>query len=217
MAGGDVDQALAEGADDPPAAEIGDERDGDRRRELHPDRDRFGVGPVTAGDQGKRHHAHGLLRVIGAMRQRDKRCAADLPPPEIALTELVHHAIGDAVHQPAADEGNDESDDGGDERGDEDLADHAVELGAIAIPLHAGEAEAGCRGTGQAAEQGVRGGTGQAEEPGEEVPDDPADQSAQDDEQQFLAIIDKRLGNRGAALVLQLDHGIGDGERDLDR
>jgi len=68
----DVDQSFAEGADDPPAADVGATGDGYRTGDLHPSGYRVGGLPVTAGDQRQRYDSHGLLGIVGAVRQRDQ-------------------------------------------------------------------------------------------------------------------------------------------------
>ncbi len=102
----DLDQALAHRADDPPAADVGAERDRERAGDLDPERDRPGVGPVAARDQRQGDHAHRLLGVVGAVSQRDQRGAADLAPAEAGLGEALRDAGGDPVDQPGADAGD---------------------------------------------------------------------------------------------------------------
>ena len=46
---------------------------------------------------------------------------------------------------------------------------------------------------------------------------DPADQAGQDDQQQGVAVVGGQVGYRCAGLVLDLHHGVGHGQRHLDR
>jgi hypothetical protein len=96
------------------------------------------------------------------------------------------------------------------------LADDAVELGSVARPVHAVHAEARERGSDEAAEQRVRRARREAEQPGEEVPDDAADEAGQHDEQQrgSAALEQRRVGR--ARLVLDLHDRVRDRERHLD-
>ena len=211
----DVDQALAQGADDPPPAEVGARRDCRGRGHLDPDRHGIRAVPVAARDEGEGHHAHGLLRVIGAVRDGDERGTADLTPAEVALLQLVHHGIRDLVHQPAADHRHQQGDEWREQGGQQDLADHTVELGAVAGPLHPTQAQTRGAGSGEPAEQCVRGAGGQAEQPGEQVPQDATDQTRQHDEEQTLTAVGEELRARRTGGVLQVDHRVGHGERDL--
>ena len=105
---------------------------------------------------------------------------------------------------------------GDDQRRQQDLADDAVELGAVAGPLRPRPGPGPRRrGADEAAEQGVRRAGRQAEQPGEQVPEDAADQAGEDDEQHRLAAVRQQLGLGCAVLVLQVDHRVGDGEGDL--
>ena len=50
-----------------------------------------------------------------------------------------------------------------------------------------------------------------------QVPEDPADEAGQDDQQQRVPVVGGQLRSGCAVGVLDLHHGVGDGERDLDR
>ena len=71
------------------------------------------------------------------------------------------------VHQPGAGGGDGDGDDRRDQRRQQHLAHDPVELGAVAVPVDPGPAEAGDGGADQAAEQGVRGARRQAQQPGQ--------------------------------------------------
>ena len=127
------------------------------------------------------------------------------PPPETLCTSRVP-TVGDHA-----------GDDRRQDRRHDDLADDAVDLGAVADPLDAAGAERGQRGADDAAEQRVRGARRQPQQPGEHVPEDAADQAREDDDQQQLAVVVEQLGPGRAVVVLEVDHRVGDGQRDGDR
>ena len=84
-------------ADDPPAAEVGAERDRGRRGHDHPRRD-VGVGAqVPVGDQREEDDPHRLLRVVGAVREREQRARGELPEPEAARDDAGRLAADDPV------------------------------------------------------------------------------------------------------------------------
>jgi len=118
--------------------------------------------------------------------------------------------------EPRADGRHHHRDDGGEERGHDHLAHDPVEFAAVADPVDTGEAQPGDRRADEPAEEGVGGRRRQAEQPGQEVPDDAAAEAGQDDEQQRIAAIGEQGRARRPALVLDLDDCVGHGERDLD-
>ena len=197
----DVGESLAERADDAPAAHVGAEGDRDAAREDHP-RLRVGVGTaLPAGDdQGERDHAHRLLRVVRAVRERDERGREDLAPAEaVAAVGLRVVAAGDRVREPRRREG----DEARGERREDRRQDHLAEHDAVVDRHPAGADD---RRADQAAEQGVRRARGQAEQPGEHVPGDRADQAREDQRQERVRI----------DLILA-DHAVRDGLGDLGR
>ena len=101
----DLDETLAESADDTPATDVGAEADRERAAEDDPERQAVLLhvaGQVAGGDEGERDDTHRLLRVVGAVRQRDERRGGDLAPAEALLAALRHHVAGDPVDQPGA-------------------------------------------------------------------------------------------------------------------
>ena len=110
-AGLDVADALAEGLDDPPAAHVGAQRDRQAGGEDHPERRARVGGQRTRGDQGERDDAHRLLRVVGAVGQRDHRGGHDLAEFEALLDGAVPAARGDPVGEVGRDQGDEPGDD----------------------------------------------------------------------------------------------------------
>lgn len=216
LRGGDLDQAFAERPDDPPPAEVGPQGDGDGARDLDPQRHGGEVAPLAGADEGEGDDAHRLLRVVRAVGERDEGGGADLAPAEPGFLEALGDACGDLVDEPRADGRHHHRDDGGEERGHDHLAHDPVEFAAVADPVDTGEAQPGDRRADEPAEEGVGGRRRQAEQPGQEVPDDAAAEAGQDDEQQRIAAIGEQGRARRPALVLDLDDCVGHGERDLD-
>ena len=93
----DLDQTLAERADDAPAADVGAEADGERAAEDDPERQAVLLhvaGQVAGGDERERDDAHRLLGVVGAVRQRDQRGGRDLAPAEALFAALLPSRCG---------------------------------------------------------------------------------------------------------------------------
>ena len=129
-----------------------------------------GTAPVSVPpprrQQRKGDHAHGLLGVVRAVRQRHQRCGADLAPTEAAVAVAHGDTRAHPVDQPRADGGDDQRDHRRDHRREQHLADHAVELGSVTDPVDPGEPEGGDGGADQATEQRVRGAGRQTQQPG---------------------------------------------------
>ncbi len=172
--------------------------------------------PVAGGDQGQGDHAHRLLGVVRAVRQRQQRRRADLAPPEAGLLVALRHALGDLEHQSRADHGDDDRDGGRKKGREDDLPDHSVELVALADPFDAAPAEAGDRCADQPSEEGVRRTGRQSPKPGEDVPDDGAGQTGHQDQQQAVTPIGHQLGLRRPVRILDPDHSVGHGDGHLD-
>ena len=103
---------LAQGLDDPPTADVGAQRDGEAGGEDHPER-RARVGrQQPRRDERQGDDAHRLLRVVGAVRERDHGRRDDLPELEALGDGAVRGPHGDPVRQVC----RDQRDDSGDER-----------------------------------------------------------------------------------------------------
>ena len=152
--------------------------------------DRGGLADGAVGHQREEDDAHRLLRVVGAVRQRDQRRRTDLAAAEAGLGARLVHTAGDPVDQP----GGDGPDQDGQERGHDGRDDR---LGRDALPDHPVRADGGDGGADDAADQRVRGTRGDTEEPGEQVPDDAADQAGEHQFQRHDVPVDEALGDRG--------------------
>ena len=173
----DLHQALSEGADDPPAPDVGAETDRQRAAAQDPERQPVLLdvsAEMPGGDQREGDHAHGLLRVVCAVRQRDQRGRGDLAPAESFFAALFQYLPRDPVHQPSAARGDDARDDRCGDCRDEHL------LGDTA-PVDAGRPDRREPGADQPTEQRVRRARRDAEQPGEQVPQDAADEPGEDD------------------------------------
>ncbi len=126
-------------------------------------------------DERQEDHAHRLLGVVGAVRQRDEGRRTDLADAEALALRVVRDVTGDAVDQLGADSGDERRDDGREQRGQDDLAHHAA-------PLDAAHADRGDRSTDEAAEEGVRRAGRHAEQPRREVPQDAAHEAGEHDQ-----------------------------------
>ncbi len=209
---GDLDEPLAEGADDPPAAQVGADRDGRGAAEHHPEGESVADArrlEVSGGDEGHRDDTHRLLGVSGAVGQRDQRCGGDLPVAEAVLLLPVGDPAGDREDQPGSARRDQTGDDRCGQRGDEDL-------GGDPGPVDPADTDRGQARTDQPAEQGVGRTRGQPEQPGEEIPQDAADQAREDDEQRRRR---RQAGHQlpgvGSRGLLDVQHVLGDGRRDL--
>ena len=128
----------------------------------------------ACSDERQGDDSHGLLRIVRAVRERDERGGRDLGVAEAAAAVLAPIVtLRDPVRDLRGDERDEAGGQGGGERRDDDLGeeDPAVDRG---------KASADDCGSNQATEEGVRRARGQAVEPGEQVPDDRADQAGKD-------------------------------------
>src|SRR5205807_1276703 len=124
----DLHQALAQGADHPPAADVGAEADRYRAGDDDPERRGRVGGQRAVRDQGQRDDAHRLLRVVRAVRQGHHGGRADLPDPEAVVAAPGGEAAANPVEQPGAGHG-DQHRDGRRQHGrEDDLSDQAVPL-----------------------------------------------------------------------------------------
>ncbi|SLD90855.1 Uncharacterised protein [Mycobacteroides abscessus subsp. massiliense] len=163
---------------------------------------------MAGGDERKGDDTHGLLRVVGSVGQRDQGRGRDLTPAETFLATLLHHVASDSVNQPGA-RGGDQA---RDQRGGHGRDDHLLQ---DAVPLDARGSDRGERGTDQAAEKRVRRAGRDAEQPGQQVPQDAADEPREDDCQTHGR---GDVGQQMARLaVLHLDDRRGHRDGDLDR
>ena len=145
----DLADAHAEGLDDPPPTRIGAERDRETRRDDDPER-RTGVGGQhTGGGQRQRDDPHGLLRIVGAVGERDHRRGDDLADLESLGDGALRGARGDPVGEVGRDQRDEPGDDRRQDRGQEHLADQARELDRVGTRGNAGGAD-------EAADQCVR-------------------------------------------------------------
>ena len=101
---------------------------------------------VPGGDQGEGDDAHRLLGVVGAVRQGEQGRRADLAPAEAATPGSARRRPGVTRNTSQVPTMATTIAIAGEIRaGQDDLADDAVELGALADPLDAAPAEAGDR------------------------------------------------------------------------
>jgi NAD(P)-dependent dehydrogenase (short-subunit alcohol dehydrogenase family) len=99
-------------------------------------------GPERPGDQGEGDHAHSLLRVVGAMRERDQAGRSDLPDPEAVPPRRLRQRAGDPVQRPGADGGDEAGDDRRQRGRDDDLGRQAVpEQHEHGVVFHNGDAK----------------------------------------------------------------------------
>ena len=94
-----LDDPRAHRLDDPPAAGVGPQRDRGRGGDRRPSRAR-GSWPrlnVAVGDQRERDDAHRLLRVVGAVREREQAAGGELAEPEAAVDRARAQAPDDPV------------------------------------------------------------------------------------------------------------------------
>ena len=138
---GDFGEAAAERPDHAPSAHIGSQRDGHAARHDHPE-----LGPragrLDAGrDERERDDAHGLLRVVGAVRKRDQARGDGLPVPEPFRDLRVAHAPHDAEDQLHRKPRRQTGDQGRYERRNEDLLDDDEEVDALDAGAHGDRAD----------------------------------------------------------------------------
>ena len=174
LRGRDLGQTLAKRTDDAPAAHVGAKSDGETTDGNDPQL-RTRTGRLEAhGDQRQRDDAHRLLCVVCTMGERDEarrhRLAVAESRLDLPLFHLTHHEK-DQLHRA---EGRKPRDHRAYERGDEHLGEHRGKIHAFNACTHDD-------GTDQAAKQGMRGARRQADEPGDEVPYDCADQSGKNE------------------------------------
>src|SRR5207253_8397224 len=161
-----LEHALPERADDPPAADVGAEADGEAGGDLDPGRNLEARGvAVPVQDERERDHAHRLLRVVRAVREGDPRPGAELAEAEAAVRDPGAEPDEDPVDEEQEAEGGGERDRGGGERGDDDLVRDPV-------PEDAPRARLDERGADEAADQRMRRARREAEPPREEAPRD---------------------------------------------
>ncbi len=174
---------------------------------------RVGVGgDGAAGDQGEGDDAHRLLGVVGAVGQGDQAGGGDLPGAVALLGGLAVDVPARPVGEPGGQQRGDAGHHRGGDRGDEDFGDQHV-------AVHRAEAGGGDGGADQTAHEGVRGAGRQAHQPGQEVPEDRADQRGEDDLGTDAGLVDEALGDRVRDLHREecadkVQHG-GHGHRDL--
>ena len=111
---------------------------------------------VPGGDQHQGDDAHGLLRVVGSVREGHQAGREDLAGAEAAalLGELAAGLRvvpgGQRVGQPGAEVGHAAGDDRGEDRREDDLLHEGLEVDRV-------DADSGDGRADQAAEEGVRG------------------------------------------------------------
>ena len=181
LRGVNLNDALTEGADNTPTTQVSTQRNSDSAGSLHPQGDRIIVAQGARSNQSQEDHAHGLLRIVSAVRQRHQGCGRDLSLTEAAVLTVVSHRGSDTVDQPGAGCRHNSRNDGGEDRGNNNL-------GQNAHPLHTVEADSDNSRTNQATKQSVRRGGGQTQKPGQNVPEDTAHQTGKDDKHQRRAI-----------------------------
>jgi hypothetical protein len=153
--------------------------------------------------------------------ERDERGREDLGEAEsAAAVGAAGLAAGDGIREPGREEGHKSHDDRRDDRRQDDLGHHDIEVDGL-------EPDADDRGPDQAAEERVARAGRQAAQPGDQVPDDRADQAGEDelrgDQDAVLTLLDHAAGNclgdlRGQERADQVEHGRdGDGDLRLHR
>ena len=126
LGGVHLDDPRAHRPDDPPAAGVGAERDRRGRRDHDPGRHAGVLGAeVAVGDQRQGDHAHRLLGVVGAVREREQAAGQHLAEPEPAGHRPGPLAADDPVADDDPDPADDEREHRRDHRRDQDLAEDA--------------------------------------------------------------------------------------------
>ena len=173
----EVDDPAAEGAHDPPAAGVGAERDRAGGRGDHPQRQvlrcRERGSPLVISDQ--EDHAHRLLGVLEAVAERHGRGGDGLRQPEAAGDPVRRCGAGRSTgsraspRRPAA---------------KPTIGETTIGITTLStIVDQCDRRTGGERGTDEPADQGVRRRRRQPEVPGDQVPDDRAEQPGEDDDQ----------------------------------
>ena len=108
-----LNDALTEGANDAPAAQVGSQGDSERAGGLDPQGDGVVAIERTRSHQSQENHAHGLLRIVRTVRQRHQGCGSHLTLAEAAVLALIGHRGSNAVHQPGAGCRHNRGNDGG--------------------------------------------------------------------------------------------------------
>lgn len=152
---------------------------------------RVGVGGHgTAYHQGQGDDAHRLLRVVGAVGEGDQAgLRGDLARAVALGRRLAVGLLAEGVGEAGREHRRDARDDRCRDRRDQHLGDQGV-------TVHRAHTGRGDGGADQTAHQGVRGTGGQAHQPGQEVPEDRADQGGEDDLGTDAGLVDETLGDR---------------------
>ena len=144
-----LNNALTEGADNAPTAQVSTQSNSNSAGSLHPQGDRVIVAQSARSNQSQEDHAHGLLRIVGTVRQRHQGCGRNLSLAETAVLTVVSNRSSNTVNQPGAGCRHNSRNDGGEDRGNNNL-------GQNAHPLHAVKADRDNSRTNQATKQSVR-------------------------------------------------------------
>lgn len=157
---------------------------------------------VATCDEGHHNDAHRFLCILQAVAQSHGRSRERLQHAESAHRPVVGQAREEAHHDPHEDVAEEETDERRSEHRDDDVLDDPR-------PVHfccGGEAR-----SDEAADEGVRGGGGQTEPPGDEIPDDRSDECGQDNDEAFA--LHHEVGGRG--VVRNVDDALADRLRDF--
>ncbi|OEI69065.1 hypothetical protein Cus16_0894 [Curtobacterium sp. ER1/6] len=173
LRGADLGDTRPERADDAPPAGVGAEGDREGARHDDPELDALVRRLRARGDQGQGDDAHGLLRVVRAVRERHHRAREDLADAEPAALVREHRTAGD----PVGDARREQRHQRGDHRRQEGRDDDDRQQRGVVDRVEAGADD---RGADEPAEQRVRGRRRQAAQPRDHVPHDRADESRED-------------------------------------
>ncbi len=176
-----LDDARAHRPDDRPSAGVGPERHRARGREDHPRRHvEVGGVEVAVGEKRERDDTHRLLRVVGAVRQREQRAGDHLPGPEGAVdgagAPLAHRLVEDRDLQARELARTQRRHDCGREH-----------LGQQTVPVHAVHADRGQHRADDPPDQRVRRARGHREAPRQQVPGDRSHEAREHDRLGHLA------------------------------
>ncbi len=169
------------------------------------------MGQHPGGDESEGDDAHGLLRVVGAVGERNQRGRTDLPPAKSTLRPIAGRTPGDEVREVGRQHRHDAGDDRRENGRKHDLFHDHPEL-------HRGPAGADPHSADQPPEQRVRRTGRQPGEPGHQVPQDRADETGEDHHQGHLGVVhdaarDGPGHGRGQERADQIQHPRdGDGE-----
>ena len=172
-----LNNALTESADNAPATQVSTQSNSNSTGCLHPQGDRIVIVQSARSNQSKEDHTHGLLRIVGTVRQGHQGCGRNLSLTEATVLTVVSNRSSNTVNQPSAGCRHNSRNDGGKDRGNNNL-------GQNTHPLHAVKADSDNSRTNQATEQSVRRGRGKTQKPGQNVPEDAANQAGKDNEHQ---------------------------------